>query len=91
VPVFQSTWDLQGAMRLTYDDSTLIALPFSPGVVCTKGGLAVPGGAGASTIPQASGMAYGHLVFVDVPRARPIPIRDFSTCSRELKQLSAVR
>lgn len=55
VPVFAATWDLQGAMRFTYRDPTIVAQPYGPAISCGAKGLDMPGG------PR----PYGDVFFVD--------------------------
>ena len=55
VPVFASTWDLQGAMQFTYRDPTIVAQPFGPAISCSAEGLEMPGGR----------RPYGDVFFVD--------------------------
>ena len=55
VPVFASTWDLQGAMRFTYRDATIVAQPHGPEMSCGAEGLEMPGGR----------RPYGDVFFVD--------------------------
>lgn len=62
VPVFNASWDLNGAVQLLWHDPTLHAWPAPPGtLVCTETGMTVNG---LGDLGPAVG--YGHVFVVDV-------------------------
>jgi hypothetical protein len=79
LPVFYSTWDLQGAVRARYDDGSLDAYNAFRGAQCAQQGVYVPGG---------NGGAYGRTVLVDVPHGRAWLLRDAQTCVKVARILA---
>jgi hypothetical protein len=80
VPVFQASWDLNGAVQLLYEDSSITSRPFLPGSVCGVVGIETPG---AATLP------YGKLWFVDVEHRRAGRVTNRRTCKRAIASLSS--
>ena len=78
VPVFQTNWDLNAAIRLTYDDKTLAGVPVVPGtdIVCRADEM-YPTGNGYDP-GYADG--YGGQVFVNVATGFSQRIRDQDAC-----------
>jgi hypothetical protein len=76
IPIFTHYWDMNGAVRLTFNDPSLYGLPiYRPGgIVCDK----------AFVYPTSFGMAYGsrygRAIFVDVLNQRTVVIRSQSGC-----------
>jgi hypothetical protein len=65
VPIFQYTWDLEGAISLRWNDRSLRAVPiYGRGVSCGRSGVR-PLAFGGEPVA-----AYGRAVFVDVPTQR---------------------
>ena len=97
VPIFESSWDLNGAVKLLWDDPTLRGIPwpsvtghFSPGLG--------PQGRGVSCGPlsvQPHGLPfgpehaspYGRTVFVDVSTETATWIRNPSACRAAVARL----
>jgi hypothetical protein len=64
VPVFAATWDLNGAVKLLWNDKTLQGWPAPPGALrCTAAGTTLEG-IGAIRAPA----PYGRAYIVDVRR-----------------------
>jgi hypothetical protein len=62
VPVFAASWDLDGALKLLWNDPTIRGIPAAAGAIgCTPAGVAVPG---VTTIP----LPYNRLLLVDVAK-----------------------
>ena len=88
VPVFSETWDLDGAVKLLFDDGSLRAFPIvGPARLTCSGERVVPDApAGSSTAMielgygDEQGAAYGRAVLVDVTARRLIPIDDHRSC-----------
>lgn len=78
LPVFATTWDLQGAVREVYADPTLDAFNAFQGLDCAPEGLLAAGG------PQGP---YGSTVVLDVPGARMWRIDDRRKCRQVLAEL----
>jgi hypothetical protein len=78
VPVFVSSWDLNGAVKISYNDGTLRAYPlFAPtGLVCTRTAI-YPLGGGYGPL---QGSEYGHTYIVDVGRGTLVPVSSEATC-----------
>jgi hypothetical protein len=84
-PVFLGPADLQGALRLTYRDETIVARPFLAGnIVCEPGTLllkSLPGSHGDHRV------AYGHLYFTDVATYTAREIPGPRECARGISRL----
>jgi len=67
VPVFAASWDLDGAVQVTYDDPTINAYPIIPGsaVACTATGIDASIVAGAPIVAP-----YGHFALFDLATGR---------------------
>ncbi len=77
VPIFASTWDLNGMIKLRYDDGTLSAYPVIEGqqLVCRPGGVGLWGtGAPTTTSP------YGAARLLDVETGRHSVPRSRKEC-----------
>ena len=85
--MFLATKDLQGAMRLTYRDESIVARPFIAGTVeCSTDVLNLrspPGGGSELRVP------YRDLYFVDVSTYTARRISSRPSCARELAALAA--
>lgn len=87
IPVFSSTWDLDGAVKWLYQDQSVRGYPVSTGgaqIVCSAQDVstALPGGE-----PQPAGR-YGSVYFVDVATGRVDRPRESTACniaSRDFK------
>ena len=80
LPVFAATWDLQGALRLRYEDGTLDGFNAYQGFQCTPGTMTVPAGPSGS---------YGRTVVVDVPGRRAWKVGSPRECETVLAELAA--
>ena len=83
VPVFAAAWDLDGAVKLTWEDPSLAAYPAIPGTtfVCGERSFAAKNGNDDFLAPGLDQSApYGSAFVIDVASARVIHIRDRSAC-----------
>lgn len=82
IPIFTHDWDLNGALRLTFDDPSISGRPiYEPGtVICAR----------TSVYPTDLGVEYGspyrRAVFVDVTRIRAVRIDSRQSCLSHLEQ-----
>lgn len=76
VPVFSASWDLDGAVKLLYDDPTLRGYPALPLTTfeCRADGLTPRAGYGDLEF------AYGTVYFVDVASRRVDAVTDAADC-----------
>jgi hypothetical protein len=83
IPVFGAPWDLNGALKLAYDDGTLAGYPVlvGTGVICGVTGIA-PSGGGYDPSQTAP---YGLAMFVDGRTGESMRIRDRAQCMRALR------
>jgi hypothetical protein len=81
---FDTDYDLDGALKLRYGDSTIRAHPYIPGGSCGPNGVSFTG-----VFEPTNTLPYGHMYFVDVAGRRAIRIADQAQCSRELRRLTA--
>lgn len=81
VPVFDESWDLQGAVRLLYGDPTLDGIPLrsTTALRCDPGGV-TPVDPERPDFEEDMGHPYRDAVAVDVVTARATPISDRATC-----------
>jgi hypothetical protein len=79
LPVFASTWDMQGAVRERYRDGSLSGFNAAYGLQCADTGLAIAG---------AEGAGYGRAAILDMTRRKAWVIRDLAGCQRILEILS---
>jgi hypothetical protein len=80
LPVFYSTWDLQGAVRGIYEDGSLAAYNAFNGLQCTAQGIVIPGGMPAQ---------YNDKTFImDLPRKRVWTVDSPQACVAVVKVLS---
>ncbi|MCA1688991.1 MAG: hypothetical protein LC720_00615 [Actinobacteria bacterium] len=76
VPVFNASWDLDGAVKLLWNDATLRAWPGPPGsLACGGTGMSVTG-FGSLGLPA----QYGHVFVVDVASGQAARIDSASGC-----------
>jgi hypothetical protein len=87
VVVFAFTWDLNGAVKLAFDDPSLIAYPIVEGVTMECGPDSV-GPVGPGWSPELQGARYGRAVFVDVPTARGERIDSAAECRRAVQRFT---
>jgi hypothetical protein len=71
LPVFVSTWDLQGAVRLRYDDPSLDGFNAYMGFQCTPG---------APTVPAGPPARYGSTILVHVPTRQTWTLGSAAQC-----------
>jgi hypothetical protein len=91
VPVFGSTWDLDGAMKLSYRDASVIARPYGSDAHCVDNGVEWPVyDTGRLTFPSSeqTTLAYGKLWFVDVENRRAVRITTRRECERAAAALA---
>jgi hypothetical protein len=79
VPIFASTWDLRGAMRLTYEDPKIQAVPYDPTYRCARNSFEVPA---FDPKDPPERLPYGNLFFVDTFYLGVYQIKDIETCIR---------
>jgi hypothetical protein len=77
VPIFQTPWELRGAVDLRWNDRSLKAVPIHRRSVSCGRSEIRPLAFGAQ--PAA---AYGHAVFVDIPTARTRHIGSTAACAQ---------
>jgi hypothetical protein len=77
VPIFQTPWELRGAVDLRWNDRSLKAVPIHRRSVSCGRSEIRPLAFGAQ--PAA---AYGHAVFVDIPSARTRHIGSTAACAQ---------
>ncbi len=76
VPVFAASWDLDGALKLLWQDPTVRGLPAPPaGISCDSTGVNI---AGVTTEP----VPYGHTLVVDVGSRRVSRVGTILQCRR---------
>ena len=83
VPVFSAAWDLDGAVKVTWDDPSLAAYPAIPGTtfLCGESSFAARNANNDYLGPQAAQSSpYGSAFVIDVASSRAIRIRDRSAC-----------
>jgi hypothetical protein len=93
VPVFAATWDLDGAMKLAYDDPTILARPFQTGAYCDAAGIQwVPYNTARLRFPtsEQTTLPYGKLWFVDAEHRKAVRIENRRDCQHQLTALGAV-
>ena len=75
VPIFDTRWELRGAVDLLWSDRSLLAVPiYRKGVLCGRNGITAPA-------PDAEpAVAYGNAVFIDVPTGRSRHIGSRGEC-----------
>jgi hypothetical protein len=80
IPIFDRSWDLNGAVQLAADDQAVHAYPVYRGVVvhCGRRGVTVNGPGSYGTKPG----GYGRAVFFNVPSGEEQPIRGPRGCAR---------
>lgn len=85
VPVFAVSWDLKGAVKLSYEDGSLRAYPLPPNarLVCQERTL-YPN---TKSFDEDEASPYGLAYVVDVPRRRAVRIRDRRECLRQAEVL----
>jgi hypothetical protein len=81
VPILAETWDVQGAVRLTYDDPGVSGAPLTAQDRCTVAGIALGDSAPA--------VAWPALRVIDVRRATVVSITDAAACRALLPGLVA--
>jgi hypothetical protein len=81
---FDTDYDLDGALKLHYDDSTVRAHPYTTAARCGAGGVTFTG-----LFEPINTLPYGHMYFVDVAHAKAIPISDQAQCQQEIQVLTA--
>jgi hypothetical protein len=85
MPIFETSWDLKGALQVHYGDPTLRAHPVLPPITCGPAGMVYPdtgGPADRSTV-----LPYGNLIAVDIQTGAAVRVPNHAACSRELPLL----
>jgi hypothetical protein len=85
MPIFETSWDLKGALQLHYGDPTLRAHPVVPPIACGPAGMAYPDTGGPPD--RSTVLPYGNLIAVDVRTGAAVRLPDRAACSRELPLL----
>jgi hypothetical protein len=83
---FGTDYDLDGALKLRYGDSTIRAHPYIPGGTCTPDGIRFTG-----LFEPTNVLPYSQMYFVDVAHERAVPITGQAQCTRGLRRLTAPR
>lgn len=83
VPVFHASWDLRGALSVTYGLSDFAARPWTAGMSCGPDGVVAPDSSGKRTELY----PYRSLLFVDVASAAIQPVRDQQSCTSRASAL----
>jgi hypothetical protein len=84
---FATDYDLDGALKLRYGDSTIRAHPYLPGTTqCGPAGVTFSG-----TFEPSNTLPCGQMYFVDVAGERAIPVPDQAQCGIELNRLTGKR
>lgn len=90
VPVFGSTWEMTGAVQLTYGDGSLKSLVASPETTfsCQREAV-VPGGnatyeVGSSPQTNVYASPYGKTYFIDTTTGEALLIRNAAQCRRAI-------
>jgi hypothetical protein len=84
IPIFTHFWDLNGAVRLTFDDPSLFGLPVygRDRVVCEK----------AFVYLTSAGLehsaSYGRAIFADVMDSREVTVRSQTACQSARRMFS---
>jgi hypothetical protein len=78
IPVFDSSWDLTGAIQLLWSDATLKAYPMAPGMTVTCGPTKLSVNAG----DQPSWETTYPVAVVDVATSAAFSVGSLSTCIR---------
>ena len=80
VPIFQTPWELRGAVNLRLNERSLRAVPiYRQGVSCGRSEIS------ARRFGAESAAPYGHAMFVDVPTGRTRHIGSSGACARARK------
>ena len=85
MPIFETSWDLKGALQLHYGDPTLRAHPVLPPIACGPAGMAYPDTSGPPD--RSTVLPYGNLIAVDIQTGRAVRMPNQAACSRELPLL----
>jgi hypothetical protein len=88
VPVFSSSWDLNGAVRLLYRDPSLRARPWDPSVRCAPDGVLLGVAEAPGLAAPPSPVPYGRMWFVDVGHHRGQVVGSFAECRRLVAALT---
>jgi hypothetical protein len=83
---FGTDYDLDGALKLRYGDSTIRAHPYIPGGTCTPAGISFTG-----LFEPTNVLPYSQMYFVDVAHERAVRITGQAQCTRGLRRLTAPR
>lgn len=87
IPVFEANWDLNGAVKLMWDDGTLHGYPVFDGVEVVCAPRAVyPSKADEFGTSEAS--SYGRALFVDGRTGRWRPVADRADCLAALREFT---
>lgn len=82
-----AVWDLDGAVKLLFNDDRVTGTPFLDGTRCMEDEVGLPRFAG---FPPEIQIPYGSAYFVDVAGDRTIAIDDKAECERQLRRLRAL-
>ena len=87
VPVFTSSWDLNGAVQLEFGNPTLVGQPYGPGVSCSPSGVVLPEDANAGLGRTTATIPYGKVWFVDAPVYKAYRVASANRCTALLAGL----
>jgi hypothetical protein len=77
VPIFQTPWELRGAVDLRWNERSLRAVPiYRRNVLCSGGEIST------TAFGAKSAAAYGHAVFADIPTGRTRNIGSPEVCAQ---------
>jgi hypothetical protein len=80
VPIFQTPWELRGAVDLRWNERSLRAVPvYRRSVFCTSSEIST------LAFGAQSAAAYGHAVFADIPTGRTRHIGSARACAEARK------
>jgi hypothetical protein len=85
IPIFAASWDLNGAVQLSWHDPSLTAYPVLAGdpPSCGSANVIPPAGVGYSA------GVYGRTIFIDVRTGAAVPIHDRAQCMATLARFPA--
>jgi hypothetical protein len=84
VPILSTTWDLNGMVKLQYDDYSVSAFPLLPGleVACLPGGVAAQQGDSAEGESPGVTVPYGSVRLLNLTNGQHAAPRNRRSCER---------
>ena len=80
IPTFTAPWDLDGALRIAWDEPSLAAYPAVPGTSLTCGRRRITVHSWLTAFGPAPLGSYGRTFLIDVATSRSMPIRGRASC-----------